>query len=277
MEKRRPMVPLIGPRRTSAPPPAAEAEMARHRPRTAPLLASPVLMSQFRPAVARAPPHGGKEDGKHSERTARSAPTSADADALLNYPLVRDLIRENEGMLMELALLRDVHARLHITQQRRLVAEETAARAVLCASEATARFACAAALHAAIARRVGSVEHMLAEEEAENEKLRNFAELAQSQLHSRLHTKDSNDAVRSTGIPSPPIKVRRGERGSGATDGDSDSRRPSLEEITNVRGSVKRLRSVGSSESGTPRNERHRLSGAQRSPGALTKTHKAMH
>ncbi|KPA77711.1 hypothetical protein ABB37_07034 [Leptomonas pyrrhocoris] len=211
-----------------------------------------------------------------TERTARHAPPSADVDALLEHPLVRDLIRESESMLMELAVLREAHAHRHVSEERQFISEEKAARASLYADEARARVGCAAVAQSRLARRVVSVERVLADEEAENEKLRSFAELAQAQLDSRPHAEGVKATTESAASSSPPIKARRGDGGSGATDGDGDSRRQSLEEITNLRGSVKRLRSVESSESGTPRDRRHRLSGTQRSPGALTKVRKTM-
>jgi hypothetical protein len=206
-----------------------------------------------------------------------SAAATADVDALLRHPLVRDLICEGEGMLMELAVLRSANSARCTAQQHTLALEEGAARAALSAAEAIARAACVAAAHAALVRRVCDLEQSLTAEEAAKEELRNFAELAQAQLHSSPPAATHDASLCGEGSSSPPIKARRGEHGSFVSESDVDSRRHSLEEITNLRGSVKRLRSVESSESGTPHDQRHRSSGAQRSPGALTRVRKTMH
>lgn len=241
------------------------------RPNTA---YSSELSAQARPAATRTPIPVCEEDAHRLE----GAASSADVDALLAHPLVRDLIRENETMLMELAVLREVHARCHAMQQQHLFGDERAGRAEVCASEATARAACTTASQRLLVHRVVDLARLLAEEEAAKEELRSFAELAQTQLDSSLHggKGEASKTAKGSSSDSPPIKARRSELGSGTTEGNGDSRRPSLEEITNLRGSVKRLRSVESSESGTPRDQRNRLSGAQRSPGALTKVRKTM-
>lgn len=196
---------------------------------------------------------------------------AADVAYLLRHAVVRELVRENEGMLMELAGLRAVVLSSSGSAVRLLRIEERAARATLATAEAATRTTLAARAHAALAVQVRRLEVRLCEEAQQAAQLRGFAELAQAQLGTS---------------PRPPTqaatpdtsKYTRPARGSGAVDVDPESRRGSLEEITNVRGSLKRLRSVESSDGGgTPRHNGRLSSASQRSPGALTKMRKTMH
>lgn len=268
------MVASAGPRRSPAPSP--EGEASAQRPRTAPpsqphssapVPKSAATRTQERSnasAVAVAAPN---------RSTHTIAPLLESVEALVRHPVVRDLIRENEGMLMELSALRNARTQQYTVERRLCGAQEAAARAALTTSESLARLACASAAHQHLAQHTFTVERLLVEETRENEELRSFAELAQAQLDSSLH---ASHPVVAQGSTSPPVKVHRAERGSGATDGGVDSRRTSLQEITNLRGPVKRLRSVESSESGTPGEQRSRPSATQRSPEVLTRVRKTM-
>ncbi|KAG5485568.1 hypothetical protein LSCM1_07657 [Leishmania martiniquensis] len=204
-----------------------------------------------------------------------SAEPAPDLVALLRHALVRDLIRENEGMLMELAGLRASARRRCATQLHLVALEESAARAALKASESIERGVLAARAHASLAARVQRLEQQLCDEALEAAELRGFAELAQAQLATspRLHTQGVTPERKQ--YASSPARVRRG---SNVADVDGDSQRTSLEEITNARGPVKRLRSVESSDSGsTPLDQARRTSSSQKSPGALTKMRKTIH
>ncbi|CAJ1006165.1 hypothetical protein Q4I28_001481 [Leishmania naiffi] len=204
-----------------------------------------------------------------------SAAPALDVATLLRHTVVRDLIRENEGMLMELAGLRETEKHWCGTQLRLVALEESAARAELKAAESIARGVWVTRAHAFLAAYVQQLEQQLTNEAAEAAELRGFAELAQAQLARSSQPSTQGVALEKDKYRSPPTKAQRGSR---IADVDTDSQRASLEEITNVRGSVKRLRSVESSDGGsTPLGPPRRTSSSQKSPGALTKVRKTIH
>ncbi|KAG5510612.1 hypothetical protein JKF63_06910 [Porcisia hertigi] len=203
------------------------------------------------------------------------AEATADVATLLRHTLVRELIRENEGMLMELAGLRETQSSWCTMQLRLVALEESATRGTLTATESMARAMCATRAHASLAAHVQHLEQQLSDEAEKTEELRGFAELAQAQLATspRPHTHGATPEKKN--YTSPPTKV---QQGGYTTDIEDDSRRTSLEEITNVCRSVKRLRSVDSHDGGgSPIDRSRRRSSGQRSPGALTKMRKTIH
>ncbi|CAC9455572.1 hypothetical protein conserved [Leishmania donovani] len=227
-----------------------------------------------------APPDPPHKAGKRSVVSCAPSGTSSaarasDVAALLRHAVVRDLIRENEGMLMEIAGLQETKRLWCATQLRLVTLEESAARAALKAAESIARGVWATRAHASLAAHVQRLEQQLSDEAEEAAELRGFAELAQAQLATSPRPQTEGATPEKEKYASPPAK---GRRGSGMGDVDGNSQRASLEEITNVRGSVKRLRSVESSDSsGTPRGQARRTSSSQKSPGALTKVCKTIY
>ncbi|GET86396.1 hypothetical protein, conserved [Leishmania tarentolae] len=206
---------------------------------------------------------------------ASDAAPASDVVALLRHALVRDLIRENEGMLMEIAGLQETKKRWCATQLRLVALEESAARASLKAAESVARGVWATRAHTSLAGHVQRLEQQLRDEAEEAAELRGFAELAQAQLAASPRPQTQGEAPEEEKYASPPFQARRDR---GVVDVDSESQRASLEEITNVRGSVKRLRSVESSDSnGTPLAHARRTSSTQKSPGALTHVRKTIY
>ncbi|KAG5484678.1 hypothetical protein CUR178_07269 [Leishmania enriettii] len=204
-----------------------------------------------------------------------SGEPAPDVVAVLRHALVRDLVRENECMLMELALLREGERQWCAAQVQLVALEESAARAALKTVEATERGMWATRAHAFLAAHVQQLEQKLSDEAEEAAQLRGFAELAQAQLVTSPRPLTQGATLEGKRLASPPVKARRG---SNVVNADGDSQRTSLEEITNVRGSVKRLRSVESSDGGgTPLGHERRTSSSQKSPGALTKMRKTIH
>ncbi|KAG5506676.1 hypothetical protein JIQ42_06929 [Leishmania sp. Namibia] len=198
-----------------------------------------------------------------------------DVVAVLRHTLVRDLVRENEGMLMELAGLRERERQWCAAQVHLVALEESAARAALKTVEAIERGMWATRAHAFLAAHVQRLEQQLSDEAEEAAQLRGFAELAQAQLVTSPRPLTQGATPEGKQLASPPVKARRG---SNVVNADGDSQRTSLEEITNVRGSVKRLRSVESSDGGgTPLGQARRTSSSQKSPGALTTMRKTIH
>lgn len=235
--------------------------------------------AQANPLLA-APPNHRHKAGEQSVVScapsgAPSAVLASDVAALLRHAVVRDLIRENEGMLMEIAGLRETKRRWCATQLRLVTLEESAARGALKAAESIARGVWATRAHASLAAHVQRLEQQLSDEAEVAAELRGFAELAQAQLATSPRPQAHGATPEKEKYASPHAKARRG---SGMGNVDGDSQRASLEEITNVRGSVKRLRSVESSDSiGTPRGQARRTSSSQKSPGALTKVRKTIY